>query len=71
MVGISLRVRLTSFFVILALALSGCKTTDFGKMLEQDGQTETASLPTQEEEEKRISWAIYTLWTATREVHLG
>ena len=29
-------------------------------MLEQDGQTETASLPTQEEEEKRISWAIYT-----------
>ena len=60
MVGISLRVRLTSFFVILALALSGCKTTDFGKMLEQDGQTETASLPTQEEEEKRISWAIYT-----------
>ena len=55
MVGISLRVRLTSFFVILALALSGCETTDFGKMLEQDGQTETASLPTQEEEEKRIS----------------
>ena len=51
---------LSSFFLILALALSGCQTTDFGKMMEPTGETETASLPAQEEEEKRISWSVYT-----------
>ena len=57
--GFAFRCRFSSFFVILALALNGCQTTDFGKTLEQAGETETASLPDQEEE-KRISWAIYT-----------
>ncbi len=41
--GFAFRCRFSSFFVILALALNGCQTTDFGKMLEQAGETETAS----------------------------
>lgn len=52
--------RFPVIFLVLALVLAGCQTTDFGQLINPGGDTETASLPAGAEAEKRISLPFYT-----------